>query len=97
MNHKNSNSIPIQGIAILRNINEVIGQLKHLESDCITQSGLLQKCEKQLFAVTIDVASVCCDSECDIPHFIDEAGIRLPDDLDADIREVFTHDDDCLK
>ncbi len=96
MKNLKNNSIPTQGIAILRDIYDVIGQLRHLESDCTNQSGLLQKCEKQLFAVTVDVAFVCCDEEEEIPKFIEEAGIHLPKDLNDCIQEMAS-DDGCLK
>lgn len=85
------NSIPTQGITILRHLSEVMAQIRTLAyTDCRDSATVLQKCEDELLGISIDIASVCSPGQdwTVVSKLLASAGINVPEELDNAIREA---------
>ncbi len=51
--------IPSKGKVIIHNLNEVLTQIKDLEPLCADYLHSLQRCEKSLIQIAVDIACVC--------------------------------------
>ena len=85
------NSIPTQGITILRHLSEVMAQIQSLaENDCRDSAVVLRKCEDELLGISIDIASVCSPGQdwTTVSGLLASAGINVPEELESAIREA---------
>ena len=55
--------IPSKGKVIIHSLNEVLTQIKDLEPHCADYLHSLQRCEKSLIQIAVDIACVCTGTE----------------------------------
>ena len=81
--------IPSKGKVIIHNLNEVLTQIKDLEPLCADYLHSLQRCEKSLIQIAVDIACVCTGDDGDwdsVAAMLREGGMPLPEELEeADI------------
>ena len=84
-----ANQIPSKGKVIIHSLNEVLTQIKDLEPFCADYQHSLQRCEKSLIQIAVDIACVCTgdDGNWDsVAAMLREGGMPLPEELEeADI------------
>jgi len=79
--------IPSKGKVIIHNLNEVLTQIKDLEPLCADYQHSLQRCEKSLIQIAVDIACVCTGDDEDwdsVAALLKEGGIPLPEELDEE-------------
>ena len=79
--------IPSKGKVIIHSLNEVLTQIKDLEPFCADYLHSLQRCEKSLIQIAVDIACVCTGDEGDwdsVAALLKEGGIPLPEELDEE-------------
>ena len=79
--------IPSKGKVIIHNLNEVLTQIKDLEPHCADYLHSLQRCEKSLIQIAVDIACVCTGDDGDwdsVAALLKEGGIPLPEGLDEE-------------
>lgn len=79
--------IPSKGKVIIHNLNEVLTQIKVLEPLCADYLHSLQRCEKSLIQIAVDIACVCTGDDGDwdsVAALLKEGGIPLPEGLDEE-------------
>lgn len=79
--------IPSKGKVIIHNLNEVLTQIKDLEPFCADYQHSLQRCEKSLIQIAVDIACVCTGDDGDwdsVAAMLREGGIPLPEELDEE-------------
>lgn len=81
--------IPSKGKVIIHSLNEVLTQIKDLEPLCADYLHSLQRCERSLIQIAVDIACVCTgdDGNWDsVAAMLREGGMPLPEELEeADI------------
>lgn len=79
--------IPSKGKVIIHNLNEVLTQIKDLEPLSADYLHCLQRCEKSLIQIAVDIACVCTGDDGDwdsVAALLKEGGIPLPEGLDEE-------------
>ena len=79
--------IPSKGKVIIHNLNEVLTQIKVLEPLCADYLHSLQRCEKSIIQIAVDIACVCTGDDGDwdsVAALLKEGGIPLPEGLDEE-------------
>ena len=79
--------IPSKGKVIIHNLNEVLTQIKVLEPLCADYLHSLQRCEKSLIQIAVDIACVCTGDDGDwdsVAALLKEGGRPLPEGLDEE-------------
>lgn len=98
MNPEQECQLHRSGQRILQHLSEAIREIQHLETLFIDHRDALSQCEQTLESVAVDIAAISTHGgEWDVmSKMIREAGIVIPEDLDRDMRLLFTGDDSCL-
>ena len=79
--------IPSKGKVIIHDLNEVLTQIKVLEPLCADYQHSLQRCEKSLIQIAVDIACVCTGDDGDwdsVAALLREGGIPLPEELNEE-------------
>ena len=95
---KDFSQIQQQGQIILARLSEAIREIHHLEMMCKDRSDAVRQCHQTLESVVVDIACISTrGGEWEaMSRMFRRAGIEIPEDLDADMRQLFSGDDSCL-